>query len=164
MNCAGGSRRSASYGRKNRGAWRYPCVPTVPSMSRRSRPGSAAAGIKRPPRFPCRSRLRSLGRMMQKNRSMPPNGLFGGSTAAAGEGDTLVIYTDGGSRGNPGQAAIGVVIGAHEYKERLGVKTNNEAEYLALVFALKKAKQLLGKSKAKAASLEVRMDSELVVK
>lgn len=86
--------------------------------------------------------------------------LFG----ADGVADKLVIYTDGGSRGNPGEAAIGVVVGESGYKERLGVKTNNEAEYLALIFALKKAKQILGKAKAKKTEVEVRMDSELVVK
>jgi len=76
----------------------------------------------------------------------------------------MIIETDGGSRGNPGQAAIGVVVNGREYAEHIGVKTNNEAEYAALIFALKKAKQLLGKAKAKATDIEVRMDSELVVK
>ena len=46
----------------------------------------------------------------------------------------------------------------------LGITTNNQAEYQALVFALNKAKQLLGKAKAKQTEIEVRMDSELVVK
>lgn len=78
--------------------------------------------------------------------------------------EKLLVYTDGGSRGNPGEAAIGVVVGGRTYGERIGVKTNNQAEYLALVFALKKAKQLLGKKKAKETDVEVRMDSELVVK
>jgi ribonuclease HI len=76
----------------------------------------------------------------------------------------VIIYTDGGSRGNPGPAALGVVVGDKEYGEYLGTMTNNQAEYRALVFALKKAKQLLGKKKAKEAELEVRMDSELIVK
>ncbi|MEK7187724.1 MAG: ribonuclease HI family protein [Patescibacteria group bacterium] len=76
----------------------------------------------------------------------------------------LIIYTDGGSRGNPGPAALGAVVGGKEYGEYLGVMTNNQAEYLALVFALKKAKQLLGKTKAKQTEVEVRMDSELIVK
>ena len=76
----------------------------------------------------------------------------------------ILIYTDGGARGNPGPAALGVVINGREYSEYLGVRTNNEAEYLALVFALKKARQILGKAKAKSAEVEVRMDSELVVR
>lgn len=78
--------------------------------------------------------------------------------------DKLIIYTDGGARGNPGPAALGVVVGNKEYGEYLGEKTNNQAEYMALVFALKKAKQLLGKKKAKETEVEVRMDSELLVK
>lgn len=78
--------------------------------------------------------------------------------------EKLIIYTDGGSRGNPGEAAIGVVLGSNRYGERIGIKTNNQAEYLALIFALKKAKQLIGKKTAKKSNLEVRMDSELVVR
>ena len=78
--------------------------------------------------------------------------------------EKLIIYTDGGSRGNPGPSALGVVVGDNEYGEYLGVMTNNQAEYRALVFALKKAKQLLGKTKAKGTDVEVRMDSELIVK
>ncbi len=73
----------------------------------------------------------------------------------------LVIYTDGGSRGNPGKAAIGVIVGDKKYGERIGTATNNTAEYKAIVFALKKAKQLLGKEKCEQAELEMRMDSEL---
>jgi ribonuclease HI len=76
----------------------------------------------------------------------------------------LIIYTDGGSRGNPGPSALGVVIGDKEYGQYLGTMTNNQAEYEALVFALKKARELLGKTKAKLTELEVRMDSELIVK
>ena len=82
----------------------------------------------------------------------------------------LITYTDGGSRGNPGPAALGVVIqdaAGHtikEYGETLGVRTNNEAEYEAVVSALKKVKALFGKEKTKAMSVEMRMDSELVMK
>lgn len=74
----------------------------------------------------------------------------------------LVIYTDGGARGNPGPAAIGVVIGGKSYGEKIGETTNNVAEYKALVFALKKAKHLLGKKKAKETELEINTDSELM--
>ena len=82
----------------------------------------------------------------------------------------IIAYTDGGSRGNPGPAALGVVMqdasGAtiKAYGEVLGVKTNNEAEYAAVVSALKKIKQTFGKEKAKKMSVEVRMDSELVMR
>jgi ribonuclease HI len=78
----------------------------------------------------------------------------------------IILYTDGGSRGNPGPAAIGVYIETlgKKYGECIGIKTNNEAEYLALIFGLKKIKQVLGNDKAKKASVECRLDSELVVK
>lgn len=52
------------------------------------------------------------------------------------------IYTDGGSRGNPGQAAIGVVITDDtgtplaSFGKRLGIATNNVAEYTAVIEAL----------------------------
>lgn len=75
----------------------------------------------------------------------------------------IIIYTDGGARGNPGPAAIGVVIGDKKYGEAIGEATNNVAEYRALVFALKKAKSQLGSGVAKTADLEVRSDSELMV-
>lgn len=80
-----------------------------------------------------------------------------------------VIYTDGGSRGNPGPAAVGVVIANEQgetikkYGEAIGEATNNEAEYQAVIFALKKVKQLFGKAKTKQTQLEIKMDSELVV-
>lgn len=75
----------------------------------------------------------------------------------------LVIYTDGGARGNPGPAAIGVIIGDKAYGEAIGNTTNNVAEYQAVIFALKKAKALLGGDKAKQTELEIRTDSELLV-
>lgn len=81
----------------------------------------------------------------------------------------IIIYTDGGARGNPGPAAIGCVIGMsneqgamREYSKFLGTKTNNEAEYEAIIFALKKAKQLIGKGKAAKEKIEIRTDSELI--
>ena len=81
-----------------------------------------------------------------------------------------LIHTDGGSRGNPGPAAVGVVIKKsgggmkHEYGEFLGRATNNEAEYQAVIFALKKLKQLAGKEEAKKATIEFHVDSELLVR
>ena len=74
----------------------------------------------------------------------------------------VIIYTDGGSRGNPGPAAVGVVVNGKPYGEYLGVATNNVAEYKAVILGLKKAKQTLGKVKAKETEVEVRLDSELV--
>ena len=81
-----------------------------------------------------------------------------------------ILYTDGGSRGNPGEAAIGVVVcnnngeALKKYGEPIGQATNNEAEYQALIFAFKKMKQVFGKAKMAEAQIEVRMDSELIVK
>ncbi|MEK7599322.1 MAG: ribonuclease HI family protein [Patescibacteria group bacterium] len=80
----------------------------------------------------------------------------------------IIIYTDGGSRGNPGPAAVGVVVqdekGAEikKYGEFLGRRTNNEAEYEAVIFALKKIKQLFGKKGTQKMNVEIRLDSELV--
>lgn len=83
----------------------------------------------------------------------------------------FIIYTDGGSRGNPGRAAIGVVICNEKdqilkkYGEYLGDSlTNNDAEYQAIIFALKKFKALFGKKLAENTDIEIRADSELVVK
>lgn len=83
----------------------------------------------------------------------------------------IIIYTDGGSRGNPGKAAIGIVYCNEKgqmiknHSEYLGDGiTNNEAEYQAIIIALKKFKSLFGKELAKNSDLEFRADSELVVK
>ncbi|HHE76666.1 MAG TPA: ribonuclease HI family protein [Candidatus Parcubacteria bacterium] len=82
----------------------------------------------------------------------------------------IIIHTDGGARGNPGPAAIGVVFynekgqEIKKYSEYLGDNlTNNEAEYKAVIFALKKFKSLFGKELAKKTEVEIRSDSELVV-
>ncbi len=83
----------------------------------------------------------------------------------------IIIYTDGGSRGNPGKAAIGAVFcnekgqTIKEYSEYLGDNlTNNDAEYNAVILALKKFKALFGKELAKNTEVEIRADSELMVK
>lgn len=76
----------------------------------------------------------------------------------------LKAYADGGSRGNPGPAGIGVVIKDEEgntlaeVSRYLGVATNNQAEYQALIAALETA------SRRKVERLQVYVDSELVVK
>lgn len=76
------------------------------------------------------------------------------------------MFSDGGSRGNPGPAGIGVYIETldKKYGEYIGEATNNVAEYAALIFGLKKLKQLLGKDKTKQYEVECYLDSELVVK
>jgi len=78
--------------------------------------------------------------------------------------EKIVIHTDGGSQGNPGPSAIGVVINNKGYSEYIGEGTNNEAEYKAVIFALKKTKALLGKERLKEAEIELKSDSELLVK
>ncbi len=76
----------------------------------------------------------------------------------------LIINTDGGSRGNPGPSAIGVVIsdtsGDHleSFGEYIGETTNNQAEYGAVVAALKSANKYHPKK------ITFYLDSELVVK
>lgn len=90
----------------------------------------------------------------------------------------LSIYTDGGAKGNPGPAAIGLIIynGARtsnlssqkadneliRYREDIGVKTNNEAEYGALIKALELAKSLPDISTVD--RIDCYSDSELLVK
>ncbi|WP_069649350.1 ribonuclease HI family protein [Caloranaerobacter ferrireducens] len=75
-----------------------------------------------------------------------------------------IIHTDGGSRGNPGFAGIGVIIYDElnntvlELSQYIGVQTNNVAEYKALVRALELAYEMGIKD------IELYMDSELVVK
>ncbi len=80
----------------------------------------------------------------------------------------LTIYTDGGARGNPGPAAIGAVIiqdgqTIKKYGEFIDEATNNQAEYQAIIFALKKIKLLFGKKPAKRMEIELYSDSELIV-
>jgi len=76
----------------------------------------------------------------------------------------LKIFTDGGARGNPGPAGIGVVIkNEHndiicEISKYIGKTTNNQAEYRAVVCAIEKAKELGAKE------VDFYLDSELVVK
>jgi ribonuclease HI len=76
----------------------------------------------------------------------------------------LIIYTDGGARGNPGPAGLGVYITDEEghvlleHSRFLGDRTNNQAEYMAILDALREAK-VLG-----AEEIDMRMDSELAVK
>lgn len=75
-----------------------------------------------------------------------------------------VVYSDGASRGNPGPAAAGALVldpagrVCAEVSEPLGIRTNNYAEYLGLIKGLEAALA------CGARSVEVRMDSELLVK
>ncbi len=75
----------------------------------------------------------------------------------------LIIYTDGGARGNPGPAGSGIVICdsqikiIKEHSRFLGKATNNQAEYEAVILGLEKAKEL------KAAEVDLYSDSQLIV-
>jgi ribonuclease HI len=77
---------------------------------------------------------------------------------------TAQLFTDGGSRGNPGPAAYAYVLEADDgtvlaaHGEAIGVATNNIAEYRALVEGLRKAIELA------VPRVEVVSDSELLVK
>ncbi len=71
------------------------------------------------------------------------------------------IYIDGASRGNPGSSAIGVILidskgKKHKVKKYLGIHTNNQAEYHALIAALASAKRL------KKTHLTILTDSQLL--
>jgi ribonuclease HI len=75
----------------------------------------------------------------------------------------LLLFTDGASRVNPGLAAAGIVVYSaagelHREGQALGVLTNNQAEYRALLLGLAAARRLGGER------LEVAMDSELIVR
>ena len=76
----------------------------------------------------------------------------------------LVVHVDGGARGNPGPAAVGVVVSTpdgevlDEIGEVIGVATNNVAEYRGLLLGLERARAL------GATEVEVVNDSELVAR
>ncbi|MBI2416249.1 MAG: ribonuclease HI family protein [Candidatus Kerfeldbacteria bacterium] len=77
---------------------------------------------------------------------------------------TVTIYTDGGARGNPGPAASGVYspeLGS--FKKYLGVATNNQAEYQAILLAMEQAVAYQQHQPA-LQELKFFMDSELAVK
>ncbi|MBI2108929.1 MAG: ribonuclease HI family protein [Parcubacteria group bacterium] len=82
----------------------------------------------------------------------------------------IIIYTDGGSRNNPGIAGAGAVIADEkgnvlkEISEFLGVRTNNWAEYQAIILGLQAVKKIFGKEKLKEMEVEVKTDSELVAR
>jgi len=75
----------------------------------------------------------------------------------------LIIYADGGSRGNPGQAAYGALVCEAEtvlieIAEKIGIATNNVAEYQGLIAGIRAANKI-----DPAAHIEARLDSKLVV-
>ena len=76
------------------------------------------------------------------------------------------MYTDGGSRGNPGPSALGVFLETLgiRYGEFLGNGTNNEAEYAAILSGMKRVIEVIGTARARETHLECRMDSELAMR
>jgi len=80
---------------------------------------------------------------------------------------TLIVHTDGGSRGNPGPAAVGVVMlleGNSIREEGLYLgdnKTNNDAEYQAVLHALKYLPEVLQSHPV--SKIEWKLDSMLVI-
>ena len=84
----------------------------------------------------------------------------------------IVIHTDGGSRGNPGPSAIGIVMEAFDlaggkkllwqkkFKEYIGEATNNIAEYRAMILALREARKAVNDNFE--IPIEIRTDSELM--
>ncbi len=81
--------------------------------------------------------------------------------------DRLVVFSDGGSRGNPGPAAIGAVVldpsmdppeTLASISECIGIATNNVAEYKALIAGLESAARIGSRA------ISVRADSELIVR
>lgn len=78
--------------------------------------------------------------------------------------EAVILYTDGACRGNPGDGGAGAVLFDENgrvvttAKKFLGICTNNEAEYGALILGLKEA------LKSKHKNIRIFLDSELLVK
>ncbi|OGG06987.1 hypothetical protein A3D05_02350 [Candidatus Gottesmanbacteria bacterium RIFCSPHIGHO2_02_FULL_40_24] len=84
--------------------------------------------------------------------------------------ENLIINTDGGARGNPGPAAVGVVIKTEKDKiikrisRNIGITTNNEAEYQALITALEYLAENSGNLSLKSVkTIKIFIDSSLIV-
>ncbi len=81
----------------------------------------------------------------------------------------IEIYTDGGSRGNPGKSAIGYIIHISNQEpirhgEYIGITTNNVAEYTAILNSLQRVKQELNGKNLDKLDIELKLDSELAQK
>src|SRR3989338_6325075 len=86
---------------------------------------------------------------------------------------TIAIHTDGAARGNPGEAGAGAVIKVKSEKLKvksycvklyLGVATNNQAEYRALILGLVEAKKIIQKERIEGVKVLCYSDSELLVR
>ena len=83
----------------------------------------------------------------------------------------FILYTDGGARGNPGPAAAGAVIydaasqKIEEFSSFLGIATNNQAEYQAMILGLGHIQKIIGDEHiAKEVNVDMYSDSELIIK
>ena len=76
----------------------------------------------------------------------------------------IILYTDGGARGNPGPAGAGAVITDEsgkvlkEISKFLGRQTNNWAEYEAVILGLEALKKIFSAEKRKELDIEIKMD------
>lgn len=114
-------------------------------------------------------RLRKLQQRLSKGEAVPREELlavleWAAKRLADDSPGPHLLYADGGSRGNPGPAAYGLVLLAPDgaelarRAERIGHATNNVAEYRGLLAGLQTAREL------GVTDLEARLDSELVVR
>ena len=82
----------------------------------------------------------------------------------------FTIHADGGSRGNPGPSGAGAMIrdefgvAVASVSKFLGTRTNNFAEYEAVILAFEALLKLVGSAKRETTEVEVKLDSELIVK
>lgn len=82
--------------------------------------------------------------------------------------EKYIIYTDGGSRGNPGPSGAGAVIFDNkknvlkEVTKYTGEQTNNYAEYEAIIIGLEALRRIVKEKDRKSVKVEIRMDSELI--
>lgn len=82
----------------------------------------------------------------------------------------FTVHADGGARGNPGPAGAGAMIrdalgnSVASVSQFLGHRTNNFAEYEAVILAFEALAKLVSEKKRSATNVTVKMDSELVVK
>ena len=108
----------------------------------------------------CRQILLHTAGRLDIGSACPPSG----PTEKRITGEKLTLFTDGASRGNPGDAAAGFTIQDHTGEERtgggryLGKATNNAAEYQALILGLQHSLSFAPKA------LAIHLDSELIVK
>ena len=106
-----------------------------------------------------------LGSNKHKMKESNNQNLLFSNTKNENDNEIVKIFCDGASRGNPGPSAIGVIIyltkpetKTIKISKRIENGTNNNAEYTALIEALKKCKELNLKK------IEINLDSEVIVR